>query len=95
MGQIQAVSLKRHKAINQAICELVATHPDTPQVTEKRFEVSFGGDVVTDAVIRIADRDYHLEFHHLSESGCRAAAMASYVMDKLRGYAWHHQLIPR
>ena len=94
-AQIQAVSLKRHKAINQAICELVATHPETTPLTEKRFEVAFGGDVVTDAVLRLAGREYHLEFHHLSSPKCRAATMASYVMDKLRGYAWHHQLIPR
>ena len=92
---LQAVSLKRHKAINQAICDLLATHPDTPLVTEKKFEVAYGGDVVTDAVMKIADRDYHLEFHHLSGAGCRAATMASYVMGKLRGYSWHHQLIPR
>jgi hypothetical protein len=57
--------------------------------------VAQGGDVVSDAVVTYEGTPYTLEFHHLSEGQCRAATMASYVMEKLRTYAWYHQLIPR
>lgn len=62
---------------------------------ETDFEVAQGGDVVTDAIITYSGRPFSLEFHHLSEGQCGAANMASYIMDKLRTYAWYHQLIPR
>jgi len=92
---IQAVSIKRHKAINEAICALVAEHLDEPEVKGRSFEVGYGGNIVTDAVLEVGEQQFHIEFHHVSDKNCRAAVMSSYIMDKLRGYAWHHQLIPR
>ncbi len=92
---IQAMSVKRHKAINQALCGLTRAHLPDLHYDNKDFEVVHGGNVITDAVVKYAARTYSLEFHHLSESQCGAAGMASYIMDKLRTYAWHHQLIPR
>ena len=93
---IQSMSVKRHKAINQALCRLTKAHlADLDYHEDNDFEVSHGGNVITDAMIKYAGRPYSLEFHHLSEGQCTAAGMASYIMDKLRTYAWHHQLIPR
>jgi hypothetical protein len=57
--------------------------------------VNYGGDVQSDAVIGYSGRLYHVEFHHLSEAQCRAATMSSYIMEKIRTYAYYHQLIPR
>jgi hypothetical protein len=93
---IQALSAKRHKAINQAICAL--THQFVPgfqcdQASD--FEVSSGGDLLTDAIIRVGNRIYHTEFTHLSGAQCKAANMSSYIMGKLRNYAIYHQLVPR
>jgi hypothetical protein len=92
---IQGVSTKRHKAINRALCGLAREHLSDMSFEEKDFEVVHGGDVVTDAIIKYAGRPFSLEFHHLSEGQCGAANLASYIMDKLRTYAWYHQLIPR
>ncbi|WP_267095267.1 ATP-binding protein [Xanthomonas sacchari] len=92
----QAMSAKRHKAINQALCRLTKSYlPDMAYDEERHFEVSHGGNLITDAMIQYAGRPYSLEFHHLSEAQCAAAGMASYIMEKLRTYSWHHQLIPR
>jgi hypothetical protein len=92
---IQALSVKRHKAINQALCGLTRAHLPDMTYTDKDFEVAHGGNLITDAMISHATKPFSLEFHHLSEAQCGAAGMSSYIMDKLRTYAWHHQLIPR
>jgi hypothetical protein len=93
---VQAMSAKRHKAINQALCRLTKAYlPDMAYDDNADFEVSQGGNLITDAIVRYANRPYSLEFHHLSEAQCAAAGMSSYIMDKLRTYSWHHQLIPR
>jgi hypothetical protein len=92
---IQALSAQRHKSINRAICQLTREHMSELTFEDKDFEVVQGGNVITDAVVRYTERSFSLEFHHLSQPQCGAANMASYIMDKIRTYAWHHQLIPR
>lgn len=93
---IQSLSATRHKAINQAICSLIAEHVEGFAPGPDSFEVCCPTqDVITDVVVPYEDNTLHLEFHHLSEARCRAANMASYIMDKLRGYAIYHNLIPR
>lgn len=93
---IQALSVKKHKVINQALCRLTKAYlPDLSYDDDKHFEVAHGGNVITDAMIHYGERPYSLEFHHVSEAQCAAAGMSSYIMEKLRTYAWHHQLIPR
>lgn len=93
---IQALSSKRHKAINQAISALGEDVVPGFKASEGRFEVDLGErDTFTDAVIPLDGDDLHLEFHHLSSAHCRAASMASYMMEKLRTYAWRHNVIPR
>ena len=37
----------------------------------------------------------YFEFHHLSIANCKAASMASYIMDKLRAYAFHYNILSR
>ena len=92
---IQGLSSKRHKAINQALCKLTQEFLSGLSFEDEDFEVAHGGNIITDAVVQFGDRSFSLEFHHLSQGQCAAASMASYIMDKLRNYAWHHQLIPR
>lgn len=93
---IQALSAKRHKTINQAICQLAESTVQAFAASQGNFEVDLGEqDTFTDAVIPLAGDDLHLEFHHLSGAHCRAASMAAYIMAKLRTYAWHHNVIPR
>lgn len=92
---VQAVSVNRHKAINEAIIRMVATAVATPDLEQSRFEVSHDQNVITDVVIPSGADDICFEFHHLSGANCKAATMSSYIMDKVRGYAWHHNLIPR
>lgn len=89
---IQRLSAKQHKAINFALCSLLKEH--LKGITFD-LEVAQGRNIFTDAVVSYQGRPFSLEFHHLSEANCSAANMASYMMDKLRTYAWHHQLIPR
>lgn len=92
---IQAMSVKRHKSINQSLCAMTKEHLNELVYEEKDFEVCLGGDVITDAQVQFKGRPYSLEFHHVSEAQCGASSMASYIMDKLRTYAIYHQLIPR
>lgn len=93
---IQGMSAKRHKLINQTLCRGVREYlPDLAFDDEKDFEVAHGGDLITDAQIKYRTMAYSLEFHHLSEAQCGAANMSSYIMDKLRTYAWYHQIVPR
>ena len=93
---IQAMSAKRHKAINQAICALTRSYATGMRCeADSAFEIAQGIDLFTDTIVEVGERSFHTEFHHLSESQCRAARMSSYIMGKLRGYAIHHQLIPR
>jgi hypothetical protein len=93
---IQALSAKRHKAINQAICGLTRNYVEGFEChPTSGFEIAQGGDLFTDAIITIGARTFHTEFHHLSKAQCKAASMSSYIMGKLRGYAIYHQLIPR
>lgn len=92
---IQGLSAKRHKSINQALCALAKENLASVDFAPSDFEKSYSGELVTDAVITSSGEEIHLEFHHLSEVHCRAASMASYIMEKLRSYAWYHQLIPR
>ncbi|MGA7323304.1 MAG: hypothetical protein WBX25_02185 [Rhodomicrobium sp.] len=93
---IQNLSAKRHKAINEAICQLVSRYLDEaiPHEFEK-FEVSMDRDLIVDAILKVRSELYHVEFHHLSEAQCRASKISSYVMDKLRSYAIYYNIIPR
>ncbi len=77
---IQGMSTKRHKVINQALCALVRSHLADLSYSDSDFEVSHGGNVITDAVVTHASRPYSLEFHHLSEGQCVASGMSSYIM---------------
>jgi alpha-D-ribose 1-methylphosphonate 5-triphosphate synthase subunit PhnG len=93
---VQELSAKRHKAINQAICQLAEEVVPDFAASQGHFEVDLGEqDTFTDAVVPLAGEDLYLEFHHLSGAHCRAASMAAYIMAKLRTYAWHHNVIPR
>jgi hypothetical protein len=93
---IQALSAKRHKAINQSICQLAEVVVPEFKASLGAFEVDLGErDTFTDAVIPLDGDDLHLEFHHLSQAHCRASSMAAYIMEKLRTYAWRHHIIPR
>ncbi len=93
---VQGMSAKRHKLINQTLCRGLREYlPDLTFDDEKDFEVAHGGDLITDAQIKYRTMAYSLEFHHLSEAQCGAAAVSSYIMDKLRTYAWYHQIVPR
>jgi hypothetical protein len=54
---------------------------------DANFEIAQGIDLFTDAIIGVAGKQFHTEFHHLSQAQCKAASMSSYIMGKLRGYA--------
>src|SRR5262249_14872860 len=95
-ANVQALSSKRHKSINQAICAITGDYLEDFDCSKSNgFEVPQGNDLITDAVIGIGTKNFHAEFHHLSEAQCKAANMSSYIMGKLRGYALDHQLIQR
>ncbi|GAA2522531.1 hypothetical protein GCM10010201_20740 [Pilimelia columellifera subsp. columellifera] len=93
---IQAVSARRHKAVNQAICGLVEQVVPEFSAAKGAFEVDLGDSgAFADAVILMRDEELHLEFHHLSPAHCKASSMAAYIMEKLKTYALHYNLIPR
>ncbi|MCY1082810.1 hypothetical protein [Archangium lansingense] len=93
---IQSLSSKHHKKINTAICSLLSEHLPSFKVSPEQFEVNAGEqNLFVDAITDWSGATLNLEFHHLSEAHCKAASMASYIMDKLRAYSIHYNLIPR
>lgn len=92
---IQAVSSKKHKAINQALCSLAERNVPAFSAALGNFEVDQGGaKVFADAVVELDGVEQHLEFHHLSPENCTASKMAAYIMGKLKGYAVNSNLTP-
>lgn len=93
---IQRQSAGRHKAINQAICQLAGRNVDSFNSGLATFEYDAGDqNLYTDAVVPWGDGDLHMEFHHLSAAHCKAATISAYIMEKLQYYAIHHNLAPR
>ncbi|MDI1450779.1 hypothetical protein [Polyangium sp. 6x1] len=93
---VQALSARRHKDINVAICKLISSTLSTFSVPDDKFEVDGGdGNLFTDAVATNSGEEIYLEFHHLSPENCVASKMASYIMEKLQMYAIHYNLVPR
>jgi hypothetical protein len=91
---IQAKSITSHKAINQAICQLVDRNVDDFRGDLASFEIKHAsGEVVTDAVVPVNDLDVHLEFHHVARPV--ASGISAYVMEKLQYYAIAYNLVPR
>ncbi|WJQ07492.1 hypothetical protein QT235_01980 [Geobacillus stearothermophilus] len=94
---IQSKSAKYHKNINKAICsfvqEVIGDHSKFEVID---YEVDAGnGGLFIDAVVQVNGKKINLEFHHLSSKNCKASKMASYIMEKLKNYAQHYQLISR
>lgn len=94
---IQSKSAKYHKNINKAICsfvqEVIGDHSKFKVID---YEVDAGnGGLFIDAVVQVNGKKINLEFHHLSSKNCKASKMASYIMEKLKNYAQHYQLISR
>ena len=93
---IQKLSSKHHKRINTAICKMLADNIQGFDYGSIQYEVDAGDqNLYTDAIVKINDAEYSLEFHHLSEGKCKAASMSSYTTGKLRDYAIHHNLAAR
>lgn len=93
---IQELSSRKHKAINQAICQLVDRNVASFRGDLAGFEVNLGEqNLYADVIAPWSDQDLYLEFHHLSGAKCKAASMAAYVMEKLQHYAVHYNLVPR
>jgi hypothetical protein len=93
---IQKLSSKKHKEINIAICNALANYLQNVNKSRIQYEVDAGDqNLYTDAILPIDNQEFYLEFHHLSQKRCLASAMSAYIMKKLRGYAYHYNLIPR
>jgi hypothetical protein len=92
---IQALSNRSHLAINRAVLTLAAQASALFSIDEVEFEKPLGGDAIVDAIVPTADRRVHLELHHLSASECSPNKIATYMMKKLRIYAYQYNLIER
>jgi len=91
---IQALSVTKHKVINQSICRLMQRNVGTFAAGLGSFEVDLGGrEVIADAVIPTALGDLNFEFHHIVEPN--VSAIAAYIMGKLRDYSVRFNIIPR
>jgi hypothetical protein len=93
---VQELSAKHHRLINEAIVKALAGEIADIDLAKTRFEVD-GGDqnLYTDSILQRPSGAISLEFHHISEHNCGAAGISAYVMDKLRAYAIHYNLVPR
>jgi hypothetical protein len=93
---LQAVSSKQHRAMNESILKALAKEIKEIEPAKIRYEVNAGDqNLYTDSILTLKGEEHFIEFHHLSSASCTAAAMSAYIMDKLRSYAIHYQLIPR
>lgn len=96
-SQIQKKSATMHKEINMAICSYfqdIINDPDKFEVVDYEFDAG-DGNLQIDAIVNINGEEKYLEFHHISDSKCKASSMARYIMDKIRAYAQHYNLIKR
>lgn len=95
-SEIQKLSAKKHKEINKAVASLLSETLMTYDKGSEKFEVDGGSqNLYTDLVATVNGNEIYFEFHHLSIPKCNAASMSSYIMDKLRAYAFHFNLMPR
>lgn len=95
--KIQLKSATMHKAINEAICNYfneVINDNSVFRITNVEYDAG-DGNLQVDVIAEINGKEYFLEFHHLSSGNCKAASISSYIMDKLRSYAQHYDLIAR
>lgn len=95
--KIQLKSATMHKAINESICNYfkeVINDNNVFNITNVEYDAG-DGNLQVDIVAEINGKEYFLEFHHLSSSNCKAASISSYIMDKLRSYAQHYNLVAR
>ena len=92
---IQAFSSRSHLTINTAILSLAAEASGLFSIEQVEFEKPLGGDAIVDAIVPANGRRVHLEFHHLSGSECSPNKIATYMMKKLRIYAYQYNLIDR
>lgn len=86
-----------HKAINEAICNYFTEAIDDRDIF-KILNIEYdAGDrnLQVDVVAEINNEEYFLEFHHLGSKNCKAAKISSYIMDKLRLYSQHYNLVKR
>lgn len=95
-NEIQKLSATNHKEINKAIAGLLSETLESYDNKTERFEVDAGQqNLYTDLIANINSTELYFEFHHLSVANCKAASMASYIMDKLRAYAFHYNILQR
>lgn len=96
-SKIQLKSATMHKAINEAICnyftEVISDNVKF-QVVDLEHDAG-DGNLQIDVIAKINNKEYFLEFHHLSSRNCKAAKISSYIMDKLRSYSQHYNLVKR
>jgi len=91
---LQELSAQHHKALNQAICQLVDRNVEAFKADLASFEVHHPkGGLITDAVVPVGDADAYIGFHHVAKPG--ASALAAYVMEKLQYYAIQYNITPR
>lgn len=96
-SKIQLKSATMHKTINEAICHLfeeVIGDEDKFKILSIEYDAG-DGNLQVDVVAEINGEEYYLEFHHLSSKNCIAARISSYIMDKLRSYSQHYNLVKR
>lgn len=96
-SRIQLKSATMHKAINRAICEYfkdVINDEDIFKILDIEYDAG-DGNLQVDVIVEINNEKHFLEFHHLSSKNCKAAKMSSYIMDKLRSYSQHYDLVKR
>jgi len=96
-SKIQLKSATMHKAINEAICSYFDEIIDDKDIFKILYIEYDAGDkdLQVDVVAEINNEEHYLEFHHLSSDNCIAARISSYIMDKLRTYSQHYNLVKR
>jgi hypothetical protein len=92
---IQALSARHHLTINKLILRLAAEASKLFKIDEVELEKPLGADAIVDAIVPSSDRRVHLEFHHMSANECSPNKIATYIMKKLRIYAYQYNLIDR
>lgn len=94
---IQSKSALHHKKINKAICSYVQqVIGDETKFKVIDYEVDAGdAGLFIDVLVKVNGRELSLEFHHLSAKNCKASKMSSYIMEKLKNYAQHYNLVAR
>lgn len=92
---IQSFSKTRHKAINEAIFNLLNEAASGFEKIRYEQQVGSKSYIQTDATVERSGEQIYIEFHHKAEAESTQNKVSIYILEKLKEYSIAYGLCPR